>query len=108
MSRQMITGRHGPTVFAITFVALLAAALAGCGSSGGTKRSTHMLQSLGKGEGQLNLIEWPGYVQPPWVKPFEQQTGCQDPQQGRRHLGPDGPADAHGPVRRRLGIGQRD
>ena len=34
-------------------------------------------KSIGKGEGQLNLIAWEGYVQPEWVKPFEQQTGCQ-------------------------------
>ncbi|HEX3327562.1 MAG TPA: ABC transporter substrate-binding protein [Actinomycetota bacterium] len=33
--------------------------------------------SIGKGEGQLNLIGWPGYTEPEWVKPFEQQTGCQ-------------------------------
>ncbi|MDP9233147.1 MAG: ABC transporter substrate-binding protein [Actinomycetota bacterium] len=33
--------------------------------------------SVGKGEGQLNLIGWPGYTQPQWVKPFEQGTGCQ-------------------------------
>jgi len=33
--------------------------------------------SVGKGEGQLNLIAWEGYAQPQWVKPFEQQTGCQ-------------------------------
>jgi putative spermidine/putrescine transport system substrate-binding protein len=36
-----------------------------------------MLQTLGKTEGQLDLVEWPGYVEPQWVKPFEQQTGCQ-------------------------------
>ena len=29
------------------------------------------------GEGQLNLIAWEGYLDPKWVKPFEQQTGCQ-------------------------------
>ena len=34
-------------------------------------------KSIGKGEGQLNLIAWEGYAQPQWVKPFEQQTGCQ-------------------------------
>ena len=33
--------------------------------------------SVGPGEGQLNLIAWAGYAQPLWVKPFEQQTGCQ-------------------------------
>jgi putative spermidine/putrescine transport system substrate-binding protein len=34
-------------------------------------------QKVGKGEGQLNLIAWEGYLEPQWVKPFEQQTGCQ-------------------------------
>ena len=33
--------------------------------------------SVGKGEGQLNLIAWEGYAQPQWVKPFEKATGCQ-------------------------------
>ncbi len=33
-------------------------------------------QSIGKGEGQLNLIAWEGYTQAQWVKPFERQTGC--------------------------------
>ncbi len=32
--------------------------------------------SVGKGEGQLNLIAWEGYAQPQWVKPFTQATGC--------------------------------
>jgi putative spermidine/putrescine transport system substrate-binding protein len=36
-----------------------------------------VLQKVGKGEGKLNLIAWEGYLQPQWVKPFEQQTGCQ-------------------------------
>ena len=35
-----------------------------------------VLQQVGKGEGQLNLIAWEGYLDPSWVKPFEQQTGC--------------------------------
>jgi len=33
--------------------------------------------SVGKSEGQLNLIAWEGYAQPQWVNPFEQKTGCQ-------------------------------
>ena len=33
--------------------------------------------SIGPGEGELNLVAWAGYTQPAWVKPFEQQTGCQ-------------------------------
>jgi putative spermidine/putrescine transport system substrate-binding protein len=54
--------------------------LAGCGggsstsSSGGS--SDEALQKLGKGEGALSLISWAGYVEPEWVKPFEQKTGC--------------------------------
>jgi putative spermidine/putrescine transport system substrate-binding protein len=29
------------------------------------------------GEGSLNIVAWEGYAQDDWVKPFEQQTGCQ-------------------------------
>src|SRR5258708_5787559 len=64
---------------------------AGCGSSGSSSQPTGasaagqtvptanlpVLQSVGKGEGQLNLIAWEGSLDPSWVKPFEQQTGCQ-------------------------------
>ena len=32
--------------------------------------------SVGKGEGQLNLIAWEGYAQPQWVTPFTKATGC--------------------------------
>ncbi|MEV7028451.1 ABC transporter substrate-binding protein, partial [Kitasatospora sp. NPDC093558] len=42
-----------------------------------------VLQSLGAGEGQVNLIAWAGYAEDgtddknvDWVHPFEQQTGC--------------------------------
>jgi putative spermidine/putrescine transport system substrate-binding protein len=31
---------------------------------------------IGKGEGQLNLIEWPGYSYKTWANQFQQQTGC--------------------------------
>ena len=55
----------------VAFIALLAAGCGGSSSKGGSE-----LQKIGKGEGQLNLVEWPGYVEPQWVKPFEQQTGC--------------------------------
>ncbi len=51
--------------------------MAGCGSSSSSGTSTgEELKTLGKGEGQLNLISWPGYVEPEWVKPFEAKTGC--------------------------------
>ncbi len=70
-------------------LALAAASLiaVGCGSSGGSGGGTSgtgtptaglpVLHKIGKGEGQLNLIAWEGYLNPLWVKPFEQQTGCQ-------------------------------
>ncbi len=51
--------------------------LAGCGSSGGGESSNgEELAKLGKGEGQVNLISWAGYVEPEWAKPFEKKTGC--------------------------------
>jgi putative spermidine/putrescine transport system substrate-binding protein len=67
------------------------ALLAACGGSGGggtggsggspggkvPTANLPVLKHIGKGEGQLNLIAWAGYLQPEWVKPFEQQTGCQ-------------------------------
>ncbi|HWC07740.1 MAG TPA: ABC transporter substrate-binding protein [Solirubrobacterales bacterium] len=57
--------------------------LAGCGGgddstgdTGGGGDGSEALQSLGKGEGQVNLISWAGYVEPGWSKPFEAKTGC--------------------------------
>ena len=62
-----------------------------CASSGGEHggvRSARcpnipMQKTLGKGEGELNIIAWAGYAEDgsndpkvDWVTPFEQQTGC--------------------------------
>ncbi len=77
----------------ITGAALLGAAAlvaAACSSGGSTGNSggggpagltvptakLPVLTHIGKGEGQLNLIAWAGYLDPRWVKPFEKQTGC--------------------------------
>ncbi len=56
--------------------------LAGCGG-GGSSSAPEELQKLGKGEGEVNLISWAGYVEaggapetPDWVTPFEEETGC--------------------------------
>jgi len=59
-------------------VGLLAIMLlfAGCGSSGDSTSGGEELEKVGKGEGQVNLISWAGYVEPAWTKPFEQKTGC--------------------------------
>src|SRR5512146_2786320 len=35
-----------------------------------------VLQKVGPGEGQLNLIAWEGYLDKSWVQPFQKQTGC--------------------------------
>jgi putative spermidine/putrescine transport system substrate-binding protein len=35
------------------------------------------LQTIGTGEGTLNVVAWEGYAQDDWVKPFEAATGCQ-------------------------------
>jgi putative spermidine/putrescine transport system substrate-binding protein len=80
----------GGLLAVVSAAALLAA---GCGSSGSTSGGASgggekglgpppqagqaVPSSVGKGEGQLNLIAWEGYVQPQWVRPFEKATGCQ-------------------------------
>ena len=56
--------------------AALAAALC-VPASGVSSGSTSGLQTkIGKGEGRLNLIEWPAYSDPSFAKKFEQQSGC--------------------------------
>lgn len=35
------------------------------------------LDKIGAAEGQVNLIAWNGYVDDAWVKPFQDQSGCQ-------------------------------
>ncbi len=58
-------------------LAALTLTVAACGSSSSSTVSANNLpNSIGKGEGELNLVAWEGYAQPEWVKPFEQQTGC--------------------------------
>src|SRR5271165_2068903 len=48
-----------------------------CGSSSsGPVSASNLPTSIGKGEGELNLVAWEGYAQPEWVKPFEAATGC--------------------------------
>ena len=45
------------------------------GASGTTSAATTSITDL-KGEGSLDLIAWQGYTEDDWVKPFEQDTGC--------------------------------
>ncbi|HEY3106779.1 MAG TPA: ABC transporter substrate-binding protein [Gaiellaceae bacterium] len=73
------------------FVAVLALTAAGCGGGGGGGgggtgggETSNLPQSVGPGEGQLDIIAWAGYAEDgstdpsvDWVTPFEKQTGCQ-------------------------------
>lgn len=52
-------------------------------SFSGQAMAQEMLKELGKGEGQVNIVAWPGYVERgdsdkayDWVSDFEKQTGC--------------------------------
>jgi len=59
------------------------AALALVACFNGQVMAADMVQSLGKGEGQVNIIAWPGYIERgdsdknyDWVTGFEKDTGC--------------------------------
>ncbi len=90
MSRRLI--RSAPAAAAVV-VALLAA---GCGTSSGDDDGSvaapggfqapdlPMLEEVGDGEGELNVLAWPGYAEDgstdksvDWVTPFEDKSGCQ-------------------------------
>jgi len=57
--------------------------LAACGGTASVAPTSNLPQSIGAGEGKLNLIAWTGYVESgksdpkvDWVTPFQNQTGC--------------------------------
>src|SRR4051794_29616117 len=60
----------------VAFMLVLAGCGGGSSSSGGSSSEggDEGLQKLGKGEGELNLISWAGYVEDEWVKPFEKES----------------------------------
>ena len=73
----------------VSLVAVLALLVAACGGStgesaapSGDEKPAGWLEALGAGEGELNLIIWPGYAERGeyegfnWVDPFEAETGC--------------------------------
>jgi putative spermidine/putrescine transport system substrate-binding protein len=93
----MTTSRTGwrqrRPLIAIAF-ASFALVVAGCGTSSDNNSSPGaggfnppdlpMKQSVGSGEGELNVLAWPGYAEDgstqknvDWVTPFEDKTGCQ-------------------------------
>jgi putative spermidine/putrescine transport system substrate-binding protein len=80
MSRRWKRGLGG--VAGAALVVILAFAAAGCGGKSKSS-SSGMLDKLGAGEGQVDLIAWAGYVENgstdptvDWVTPFEDKTGC--------------------------------
>ena len=82
---------------AVACAGVIALAMTSCGtSSGGSEGSSGsanqgftapdvpMQDSVGEGEGQVNILAWPGYAEDgstdksiDWVTPFEEETGCQ-------------------------------
>src|SRR5262249_525518 len=60
----------------------LAVAAAGCGGGSSSSKSASNTTttvgpaSIGKGEGALNLIEWPYYSDPSFANKFIKETGC--------------------------------
>lgn len=79
---MMRTTTQRRVAFGLAVAATLSLALTACGtSSGGTE--TKEATELGKTEGQISILAWPGYVEDgsndpnvDWITPFEKQTGC--------------------------------
>ena len=73
--------RHHAVIGLVVVVLSFLAAGCGGGGGGGTDGA---LQSIGQGEGRVDLIAWAGYVENgstdpkvDWVTGFEKDTGCQ-------------------------------
>ena len=86
--------RYLKTVGLAAFLVVALLSAVSCGSDDGgsaegttTEAASTQIEGLGsnideitqmaKDEGQVNLINWAGYVEKDWVTAFEQQTGCQ-------------------------------
>jgi len=78
--RRRRYGIKGAFALVVGSLALIAAGCGGDDESGsaqeGLGSSIEEIQEKAKEEGQVNLINWAGYVEKDWVTPFEQQTGC--------------------------------
>jgi putative spermidine/putrescine transport system substrate-binding protein len=74
----------GVLAFAATACGDSGTSSSGSGGSGFHPPKMTAKKSLGKGEGQVDLVAWAGYAEDggndpkvDWVTPFEKQTGCQ-------------------------------
>jgi putative spermidine/putrescine transport system substrate-binding protein len=67
-------------VVVLAVTAALAFVASGCGGGGGgggsTTAASTTATTIGKGEGSLDVIEWPYYTDKSFAQPFEKQTGC--------------------------------
>ncbi|MFM5951568.1 MAG: extracellular solute-binding protein, partial [Micrococcales bacterium] len=68
----------------LALAAATSLALAGCSAAGTNNTGGTMLDKLGKSEGTLTLLGWPGYAEDgsndpayDWVSQFEKDSGCQ-------------------------------
>ena len=91
--RKRKWGRRAAAVLATAFLCVMAAGCGGDDDEAGDASTTAteataapegMLESIGEGEGQVNLIIWAGYAEDgttdpkvDWVTDFEKETGCQ-------------------------------
>ena len=107
--------RLGLRAVFVLLVAALAVVAAGCGGSDDSSSSSTQIEGLGttleeiqakaKEEGQVNLVNWAGYVEKDWTDAVRAADGLQGQLQGRRQLGRDGDADEDRQLRRRLRVG---
>ncbi|HEX6952129.1 MAG TPA: extracellular solute-binding protein, partial [Gaiellaceae bacterium] len=69
---------RGSVVAVAVVTAALAVVASGCGGGGGGGGgdTTAGTTTIGKGEGSLNVIEWPYYTDKSFAQKFENQTGC--------------------------------
>jgi putative spermidine/putrescine transport system substrate-binding protein len=72
-----------PALILVAF-ALFMVGFAGCGGDDDDDGGGEAISEVGEGEGELNLVNWAGYVEDgstdpavDWVSDFEKQTGCQ-------------------------------
>jgi putative spermidine/putrescine transport system substrate-binding protein len=61
---------------ALAAAGLIAALVVPAVGVGAGKNASGLPTKIGKGEGALNVIEWPAYTDASFAKAFEQQTGC--------------------------------
>ncbi|MDW8486462.1 ABC transporter substrate-binding protein [Bifidobacterium thermophilum] len=79
--------RHGVAAIAAAVAVAGVLAVSGCGASGTSTsgaKAAQAVQKLGKSEGKVSILAWPGYVEDgsddpdiDWVSDFEKETGCE-------------------------------